>query len=131
MLRKQGRPKSNPPLDLCMKMTLLQNVFCPVFDGLCQNKFARCVLNWDDDGKGLVLHEHEDLEQFLWVAENVAFPLQWCIISGMRELNESHTHKKERIEWKRRQVFVTLLQHSTSESRPIELVGPDSEHGQF
>ena len=88
-------------------MTVTQKVFCVMFDGLCQNEFVQCISSWNDYGKELVLQE--DLERYIWAAENVAFPLQWQVIAGMRGLNEKHAREKGRLDWKRRQIFFQLL----------------------
>ena len=52
----------------------------------------------------------EDIENYMWAAENVAFPVQWRVLAGMRGgLHEGNAREKDKIGWKRRQIFFQLL----------------------
>ena len=38
-------------------MTLLQKVFCCMFDSLCKYEFNQCLINWNDYGTEMVMEE--------------------------------------------------------------------------
>ena len=89
-------------------MTLSQKVFVQLFDGLCKNEFWTCVAKYNDYGTEIILEE--DLDRFIWAAENVAFPTQWRMLAAMHGgIHEKKETEKDKIQWKKRHVFFQLL----------------------
>jgi len=80
-------------------MNKTQKVFVGMLDGLFKNCFTSCITTWNDYGTPICIDE--DIERYMWAAENVAFPTQWKMLAGMRGVNENHAREKHRIDWKK------------------------------